>query len=85
MKTNPHEPVYPDPVRSAEAHQFLQDPLEFPTGINLRQHYAGQAMQGLLASCDWNVSVLDDSLIETTAIKSVKLADALINALNKED
>jgi len=53
--------------------------------LTFKQHFAGQAMIGLLASLDWNISVLDDSLIETTASKSVKLADALINALNKED
>ena len=49
-----------------------------------RYHYAGLAMNGLIASCDWNVSKLDNGLIIATAENSVKLADELLKQLENK-
>ena len=61
----------------------------FNRGMDLRTYLAGQAMQGILAHS--NMSFVDDAGRETKVIKpetvarfSVRMADALIEELNKE-
>ena len=53
-------------------------------GLTKREYFAGLAMQGLLASCDWNLSVLNKTLIDETAIKSIEMADELLKQLENK-
>ena len=48
------------------------------TGMTLRQYFAGQALQGLLANPDWT-----DDEINRIADQSVLYAEALIKRLNQ--
>ncbi len=52
-------------------------------GLTKREYFAGLAMQGLLASCDWNISKVDDILIKLTGEYSVKISDELLKQLEK--
>jgi len=54
---------------------------EVQPGITLRQHFAGLAMQGLLASC---TKGLVSTFAEETAELAVTAADALLTELAKE-
>lgn len=52
----------------------------YSTGLTKREHFAALAMQGLLASCNYNgVHSMNEC-----ASNSVAAADALIEALNEE-
>jgi hypothetical protein len=51
-------------------------------GLTKREYFAGLAMQGLISSVNWEVSLLDDNLIKITAIKSTQLADELLKQLD---
>lgn len=53
------------------------------TGITLRQYYAGLAMQGYMAADP--LAANETRTVIQTAEWSVKVADALIAALNKEE
>lgn len=57
--------------------------VESATGLTIRQEFAKAAMQGLIASTDWNESVATDGFITRGAELSVIYADELIKALNK--
>jgi hypothetical protein len=48
-------------------------------GLTKREYFAAMAMQGLIANCFFASGINN----ETHAIESVKIADALINALNQ--
>ena len=52
-------------------------------GLTKREYASMLAMQGLIASYDWNVSRLDNKLIIATAENAVKLADELLKQLEK--
>lgn len=52
-------------------------------GLTKKEYYAGLAMQGLIASCDWKVSKLNNSLILATSENAVKIADELLKQLEK--
>lgn len=73
------QPAFPDPLRGAESSVINQTPHELPTGMTLRQYYAGQAMMGYLASCEGNELAIADIM----AKYSVEYADALIAELSK--
>lgn len=49
--------------------------------LTKREYFAGLAMQGLLASTDWNVSVLDEVFIQICTEKSVEIADSILSEL----
>ena len=70
MKTNGNDPI--NMAQSPDAEYTGHLPL------TKREHFSSLAMQGLLA---WNGYTKDSSLI---ALESTVLADALIEALNKE-
>lgn len=46
--------------------------------LTKREYFVGLAMQGLLASTDWDRSQLDTYFIQVTADKSVQMADAIL-------
>ncbi len=50
-------------------------------GISLREHFAGLAMQGMMANVNYNPNV---QFAEYVAGMSVAAADLLISELNKE-
>jgi len=52
-------------------------------GMSLREHYAGVAMQGIIASTQGIGLEINDKHIETIAKKSVMYADELLKALLK--
>lgn len=54
------------------------------SGITLRQYYAGLAMQGLTSLQDKGEFESTDESAKVCAELSIKYADALINALNKQ-
>jgi hypothetical protein len=58
---------------------FAQNPHTLlDTGLTKREYFAAKAMQGLLAMAK------DDESMQFLARQSVKMADALIEELNKE-
>ena len=63
---------------------YLQQAVEEsqPVGLTLREHYAGLAMQGLMTSSTFNRSNSD---LEKVASCSIRMADALIAALEGEN
>jgi hypothetical protein len=75
MKTNPNAPARP----GAEFYDEKQ--IGSYEGLTIRQHFASMAMQGLLANDEIVPNVEG---YEYCALISVKVADALIDALNKE-
>lgn len=79
-----NKPIYPTPVAGGDhsvvtAHQ-ADDLNNYESGMTLREHYAGLAMQGLLAS----QSETYGASKESTARIAVEHADALLTELNKE-
>jgi hypothetical protein len=68
-------PAFPDPRRANHAGN--------PEGMSLREYYAGQALNGWLAS--WpNGTFVEASTVERVAQSCVVLADALLVALQKD-
>lgn len=58
------------------------------TGITLRQHFAGLAMQALCSNQDWMINAhkaSGKSANECVALASLEMADALLTELAKED
>jgi hypothetical protein len=55
----------------------------FSIGLTIRQHYAGLAMQGLLAGHEGPERPWEGTP-EALAIRAVEIADALIAALNSK-
>lgn len=53
-------------------------------GLTKREHLAALAMQGMLTQRSTLIQEFNDAIIPIYAEKSVKMADALIKALNKE-
>lgn len=72
MSTLANQPVYP-PMNLDSG----------DTGLTLRQHYAGLAMQSLLASLDFAGGEFQDEDIPRAAALALKAADALIIELEK--
>lgn len=58
-------------------------PTEVQLGLTKREYFAAMAMQGMIASTDWNTAQFGTPYIDSTAEFSTMLADALIAALNK--
>jgi hypothetical protein len=76
MKTEPNDPAFPDPSRAAQQSSENQEPHKQPTGMTMRQYYAGLAMQA-------NISKYGNANPADIAANSVLCADALIAELNK--
>lgn len=74
------QPAFPDPLRGAESSIINQSPHTLPTGMTMKQYYAGQAMMGLLG-CDFvgNTGQPAGNIAKT----AVEHADALIAELSK--
>jgi hypothetical protein len=51
-------------------------------GLTKREHFAGLAMQGLLASCS-NDPITDEKVLKQLPISAVQFADALLTELEK--
>lgn len=71
-----NQPVHP--VNVIEFREGNPEIIAQDCGMTLRQHYAGLAMQGLLA----NVRVNDPTI--DIADKAIEMADALIAALESK-
>jgi len=69
MKTNPNDLAYPV---MAQNHLHI--------GLTKREYFAAMAMQGIVS----NHAMIDTTNWEWLSQESVKAADALINALNKQ-
>lgn len=54
---------------------------ETSIGLTKREYFAGLAMQGLISSCDWNVTFFNKDLIEATSKNAIDLADELLKQL----
>lgn len=81
-KITGNEPAYP---KSAFYHPDggLDQPND---GMSLRQHFAGLAMQGLVMQqlpVDRALNEANSTLVNSIAAASVKMAGALISALNQ--
>lgn len=70
MKTEPNHPSNPLPANTAISDCF--------SGLSKREYFAAKAMQGYVSEMTDGISH------EALAIWSVKMADALINALNNK-
>lgn len=73
IPTKPHDTAFP-------CHEDLYD-----AGMSIREYFAAKAMQGILttqtkAAIDSGMWLADESI----AAKSVRMADALIKALNAD-
>lgn len=79
-------------IKNALAEDLKQKPMENwerpaygPAGINKREYFAGLVLQGLVNREGWaerfNNERSDDSLMNTLAIASVKMADELLKQL----
>lgn len=77
---NKNIPVFPDPMRAAAQSFSNQSPENLPTGMTLRQWYAGLAMNGCLASCS---GLSQWPNVQRIAEQALEYTDALIEALNK--
>lgn len=73
MTTNPTDPAFPTSAHNAPG---TYQPVSMP-GINMRNYFAGLAMQGLCA----NPVKFDAAMI---AVGSIALADAMIATLNAD-
>lgn len=82
MKTEPNESAYPQQTRSEVMHpdnNGYADPIIAPViegGLTKREHFAGLAMQGLMHHKDTQTT-------DCIVIMAVRIADALIQELNK--
>ena len=54
------------------------------SGLTKREYFAGLAMQGLISSCDWNVTIFNKDLIEATSKNAIELADELLKQLEEK-
>ena len=57
---------------------------ETSLGLTKREYFAGLAMQGLISSCDWNVTIFNKDLIEATSKNAIELADELLKQLENK-
>jgi len=78
MKTEADDPVYPTIEECNEGGHKYMNTIK---GMNLRQHYAGLAMQGLCAERHCSDTQGNP---ESIANLAVACADALIAELNKD-
>ena len=60
--------------------------LQNDTSLELtkREYFAGLAMQGLISSCDWNITIFNERLTEATSENAIKLADELLKQLEEK-
>ena len=68
--------VFPREVKGMGSHTDLSE-----SGLLKREHYASMAMQGI--SSGYAHTHINSYIAESIAIESVRLADALIEELNK--
>ena len=52
-------------------------------GLTKREYFAGLAMQGLLASRDWQIEPINDDTAIVTSVIAVEFADELLKQLEK--
>jgi len=76
--TNPNDPAFLEHTELRNGSFFYHS-----KGLTKREYFAAMAMQGLLAMLS-NSNPTTGGFYETTALESVRLADALIAELNKE-
>lgn len=74
-------PIYPQPANSSDANWAGAQ----VGGMTLRQHYAGLAMQGILAANAGNDSPCYDWTSEEIAKQSVSLADEMVKFLSQNN
>lgn len=75
MKTNPNQPAYP--LASIEFQHLDADQVPQVHGLTKREYFAAMAMQGLIMMNGEGHLHFEGSEV------AVKIADALINELNK--
>lgn len=76
--THKDDLAYPDPMRGADSSFINQDPSSNQSGLSKREYFAAMATIGILSS--GRVNVVDSDISRY----SVEHADALIEALNKQ-
>ena len=78
-KLDPNAPAYPAKINP----HSQMDGSSYEPGLTIRQQFAMAAMQGLGAEFQASHSH-DLDICERLACRAVRMADALINELNKE-
>lgn len=53
------------------------------SGLTKREYFAGLAMQGLIASKDWQIEPINDNTAIVTSVIAVEFADELLKQLEK--
>lgn len=81
MKTDGNEPAYPTQMWDQE----MKEATWIDGGLTKREHFAAMAMQGLIGCSDKLATARGQTLGERVSELSVYYADALIEALNKEE
>lgn len=77
MSTKPNAAAYPRIAVTPYGTRIEDQP-----GLTKREYFAAMAMQGLISAAHLYDSVRDD---KSCAIMAVKMADALMEALNKTE
>ena len=52
-------------------------------GLKKREYFAGLAMQGLIASKNWQIEPINDDTAIVTSVIAVEFADVLLKQLEK--
>jgi len=85
MKTEPNEPIN----SSTETYYYgSEDQFSkqiFHEGLTKREYFASIAMQSTFGIERESSDSHELDIVDRVALRSVRMADALINALNKED
>lgn len=84
MKTEPNDPAHRD-LCCHITNEGLLSEVWLQGGLTKREEIASRALQGILAASDWRIMGLGDTAIEDAAVFSVKVADRLIDALNRKE
>lgn len=92
--TSPLDAVFPDPMRGAPQSFVNQTPEQLPAGLTKREHFAVEAMKGLLSNPYYladlerriergfnNGFITDQNTM--LVMEAVDMADELINRLNE--
>ena len=78
----PEQPLIAGNANAIIGNSALQN--DTSLGLTKREYFAGLAMQGLISSCDWNVTIFNKDLIEATSKNAIELADELLKQLEDD-
>ena len=77
---NKNKPITPTKeTKYYDSEKYYEEHL----GLTKREYFAGLAMQGLISSCDWNVTRFNNDVVIATCENALKLADEILKQLEK--